>query len=48
MNPRGTKAAAVTVIANILGREGERRWKHLLQNEFFLWVPDIEDIDPTL
>jgi hypothetical protein len=48
MNPRGTKAAAVTVIANILGREGERRWKHLLQNEFFMWFPDIEDIDPTL
>ena len=40
------KNAARLAVANVLGRSGDQRFRHLQHSFFYLWVPDIEDIDP--
>jgi hypothetical protein len=39
------KLQAVLAVANVLARPAERRWKYVLGQCLYLWVPDTEDID---
>jgi hypothetical protein len=41
-----TKNSARLAVANVLGRVGEQRFRHLQHSFLYLWVPDTEDIDP--
>ena len=43
---QGPKNSARLAVANMLGRVGEQRSRHLQQSFLHLWVPDIEDNDP--
>jgi hypothetical protein len=40
------KNSARLAIANVLGRAGDQRSRHLQQSFLHLWIPDIEDNDP--
>ncbi len=40
------KNSARLAVANVLGRAGEQRFRKLLSSFLFLWVPDVEDVDP--
>ena len=39
------KNSARLAVANVLGRSGDQRFRHLQKSFLHLWVPDIEDID---
>ncbi len=39
------KNAARLAVANVLGRAGDQRFRHLQKSLLYLWVPDTEDID---
>jgi hypothetical protein len=41
------KNSATIAIATVLGRVGDRRFRHLQHSFLHLWVPDIEDINPN-
>ena len=43
---RSPKNSARLAVANVLGRAGERRFRHLQQTFLHLWVADIEDNNP--
>ena len=40
------KNSARLAVANVLGRAGDQRSRHLQQSFLHLWVPDIEDVNP--
>ena len=42
-NPKNSARLAV---ATVLGRAGDQRFRHLQHSFLYLWVPDIEDINP--
>jgi hypothetical protein len=42
---QGAKNYARLVVAGLLGRTGERRFKKLQHSYLYLWIPDVEDID---
>lgn len=44
--PRQARDRARRDLALVLARSGERRWKYLMWNYFYVWVPDVEDIMP--
>jgi hypothetical protein len=46
LEPRSPKNAARLAVANLLGRGGERRFRHLQQTFLHLWVTDTEDNNP--
>ena len=39
------KNAARLAVANLLGRSGDQRFRHLQKSFLYLWVPDTEDFD---
>ena len=43
---QSTKNAARLAVANLLGRAGEKRFRHIESSYLNLWVPDTEDHDP--
>jgi hypothetical protein len=38
------KNSARLAVANVLARQGERRWQYLRSQRLRLWVPDVEDL----
>ncbi|HZW31241.1 MAG TPA: carboxypeptidase regulatory-like domain-containing protein [Isosphaeraceae bacterium] len=43
---QSTKNSARLAVATVLGRAGDQRFRKLQHSFLFLWVPDIEDVDP--
>ena len=41
------KNSARLAVANVLGRAGDQRFRHLQQSYLHLWIPDIEDVNPN-
>jgi RNA polymerase sigma factor (sigma-70 family) len=46
LETRSSKNAARLAVANVLGRTGQRRIRHLQHSYLYLWIPDTEDINP--
>ena len=41
------KNSARLAVATVLGRVGDQRFRNLQHSFLYLWVPDIEDINPN-
>ena len=46
LKSQSPKNSARIAIATVLGRAGDRRFRNLQHSFLYLWVPDIEDINP--
>jgi Carboxypeptidase regulatory-like domain len=46
LNAQRPKNSGRLAVATVLGRTGDRRFRHLQQTFLHLWLPDVEDINP--